>query len=228
MHRTIAITGLVLLGAASGCAYDYNPTTFPSQHDLYDEPETYDSFVVRAQRNVYSAKIDPRFALGPDIRISRYTDPDDSAVRGTAWGRPVSIDVRGSSARGVIGAVPFVIAARRDKGVLRAVGSIAYRNSDFTLSGDVLSGTIGKCHYQLRRYDEAEARKQIIALFDYDENDLDDRPAPGTTPDRSVEYLGERGCDGPGEPMSVRIPPELAEWGDAGAATALALLLDAG
>ena len=67
--------------APQAAADDYNPTTFPSQHELYDEPETYDSFVVRAQRNVYSAKIDARNALGPDIRISRYTDADDSAVR---------------------------------------------------------------------------------------------------------------------------------------------------
>lgn len=225
MHRTIAITGLALLGLG-GCLHDYNPATFPSQHELYDEPETYDSFVVRAHRNVYSAKVDARNLLGPDIRVSRYTDPDDSAVRGTAWGRPVSIAVRGRSAKGVIGSVPFIISARRDKGTLRAVGSIAYRNSDFTLSRDALTGTIGKCHYQLKRYDEAEARKKTMDLFELEEEDMDD--APRSPLDLGVEYLGERGCDGPSEPMSVRVPPELEQWGEVEAATALALLLDEG
>ena len=121
-----------------------------------------------------------------------------------------------------------MISARRDKGVLRAVGSIGYRSSDFTLS----ARRAQRHHRQvplptapLRRGGGAQ---EITDLFDYDDSDLDDRPAPGTTPDRSVEYLGERGCDGPGEPMSVRIPPELAEWGVIGTATALALLLDAG
>jgi hypothetical protein len=226
VQRTIAITGLVLLGATAGC--EYHEATFPSQAELYDEPETRDAFVVRAQRNVYSVKIDARNLLGPDVRLSRYTDADDNAVRGTAWGRPVSIDVRGGSAKGVIGPVPFLLSARRDGGVLRAVGSIAYRSSDFTLSGDALTGTIGKCHYQLRRYDEEEGRKKTMELFDYDDDDLDPPAEPGAPRARSVEYLGERGCDGPAEPISVRIPPELAEWDDVGAATALALLLEEG
>ena len=225
MHRTIAITALVLLGA-SGCMHDYNPATFPSQHELYDEPETYDSFVVRAHRDVWSAKVDARNVLGPDIRISRYNDPDDSAVRGTAWGRPVSVAVNGHAARGVIGSVPFVISARRDKGALRVVGSIAYRNSDFTLSGEVLSGTIGKCEYQLKRYDDQTARQKTKELFELEDEDLDD--APRAPQDQGVEYLGWRGCDGPGQPMSVRVPPELGQWGDVEAATALTLLLDEG
>ena len=61
---------------------------------------------------------------------------------------------------------------------------------------------------------------------EHNRQELDPPLEPGMPRPRSVEYLGERGCDGPAEPMSVRIPPELGQWDDAGAATALALLLD--
>jgi hypothetical protein len=40
-----------------------------------------------------------------------------------------------------------------------------------------------------------------------------------------LTYEGERSCEGPGTPLTMRIPDELSRWGDVGSATALALLL---
>src|SRR5262249_22793548 len=74
-----------------------------------------------------------------------------AAVRGSLWGRPVSVDVAQTSAMGVVGTTPFQLSVHRDGGALRAVGNVQHKPTDFTLTRDRFSGAVASCDYDLRK-----------------------------------------------------------------------------
>jgi hypothetical protein len=139
----------VLSATVVGC--EHRDPNFPSQEELYDVPEAPDVLLVRSEGKFFSVKVGDRDLVGPDVRLSIYSEPTDSAVRGVLWGRPVSLHVGKASASGVVASTPFQLSVRREGNALRAVGSVSWEDSDFTLTREGFKGSVAKCEYDLRR-----------------------------------------------------------------------------
>jgi len=190
--RLLSLALLTLPMAAAGC-FHHDPN-FPSQEELYDVPPSPDELLMRSEGHFVSVKVSDSDLVGPDVRLSIYSERHDSSVRGTLWGRPVNLAIGRSAARGAVGTTLFHLSTRREGDALRATGSVQQKPTEFTLSRDRFSGSVASCTYEMRRTE-------------------------------ALTYEGERSCDGPGVPVTLRIPEELSRWGDVGSATALALLL---
>jgi len=189
----LGLLSLAALASVTGCCMQ-SEASFPSQEELYDEPDAPDVLTVHSDNRSFSVKVDDANLVGPDVQLSIYSEPSDRAVRGSLWGHPVSVDVGENVALGAVGTTPFKLAVHREGGAVHASGSIQYRASDFTLARDRFTGKVADCRYDLHQTG-------------------------------SLTYEGERSCNGPGVPITMKIPNELSRWGDAGSAAAIALLL---
>jgi len=139
--------GLLLAASSSGCTYE--EADFPSQEELYDEQVSEGAFLLQAGRGSFTVEVDGRGMLAPEVNVGRYTSPDDRAMRGTAFSRPVNLAIEGGRVSGLVGTTPVQLTVTRESGALRARGLIRGRLSDFTLGEGRLNGQIGACGYDL-------------------------------------------------------------------------------
>ncbi len=147
-----AVLSMVLAILAAGC--ELEPADYPPPPD-WDQPDSVESarvedFVLRTGRGrVVGAQITESHITGGDVSLGRYATPDDHAVRGSALGYIVNLDIEGDRVNGLIGSTPVDLTVRREGGALHARGLVRGFVSDFRLSEGRLVGTVGRCSYDL-------------------------------------------------------------------------------
>jgi hypothetical protein len=182
------------LGFSAGCALD--PPDFPSQEELYGPFEYPGFYVSMSQRTLYTAQIHDSGILGPDVNLGRYNDPDDRAMRGFVFEQHVQLKTQDARAYGVVnGTLPVDLVSHREDGAVRIQGLIRGYPADFRFDKERISGTVGRCRYEL------------------------------AAPSGTHRYDGTLACIGHVSPVRVNVPAELFRWSDVEQGAALSLLL---
>jgi hypothetical protein len=101
-------------------------------------------------RNV-SVLVSERSITGPMIRVTRYEEASDHAMRGEAFGLPVNVDVTAEGASGLYGGGPFDVKVGRVGDTMNVRGMVHGRSSDFSLSPQRLRGNVGECGFEMIR-----------------------------------------------------------------------------
>src|SRR5262245_24511870 len=111
--RKIELSMVAVALSLVGCAV---PPDFPSQAELYDQKPDPRRFILYSRGvETMGAHVDKQGVQGPDVNLGRYTDADDHAVRGKAWGLWVDVKVDGDRAQGLVGGLPVDVAVSRDE-----------------------------------------------------------------------------------------------------------------
>ncbi|NTX10047.1 hypothetical protein HUA74_28010 [Myxococcus sp. CA051A] len=84
---------------------------------------------------------------GPDIQLS--FDDDADAVRGQAFGRPVNLTLENDTIRGTYGQGPVNVKVTDTNDTLDAVGTFGGKLTNFQVSPQQITGTVGACSYEL-------------------------------------------------------------------------------
>ncbi|MFP2931569.1 hypothetical protein ACLESO_41570 [Pyxidicoccus sp. 3LG] len=82
---------------------------------------------------------------GPDLQLGF----DDDSVRGRAYGRPVNLTLKDDRVGGIYGSAPVDLKLKEEDDVLEARGTFGGQLTDFKVSPKGLTGTVGRCSYQL-------------------------------------------------------------------------------
>ena len=168
---------------------------FPSQEELYDVPEAHDVLLVRPA--------DGRF-FTVKVGAQDLFGPD---VRLSIYNEPADHSVR---------------------------GSLWGRPVNVRVGNDKAQGAVGVTTFHLAVRREGDALHAVGSVetepsdFTLTKDRLTGRIGDCEYDVKRTERLtfeGSRGCNGPGQQLTMRIPEELNQWGDVGSATALALLL---
>ncbi|EYF08636.1 hypothetical protein [Chondromyces apiculatus] len=207
-HTTARHLAALLVACTAGCTYEV--ADYPSQAILYDQPEpeisanhrNYDGFVLAIPGGgAFTAQVNDGGILGRDqvlgnqVNVGRYTDGDDRALRGEAFGQWLDLKVEKGRVHGILdGMIPLDVRATREDGALRIRGVVRGYQADFRVADDRLVGTLGRCSYDL-------------------------------TSHGSPSYEGLASCPGGRQKVMVKIPGELSRWSDAEQGAALGLLL---
>jgi hypothetical protein len=145
---------LMLAAATIACAACSMPevAVYP---DGFDAPQADPAvtFSLRGEGHSVVARVRDLDILSADVNLGRFPGPaaGGSALRGTAFGRPVDLDTGVSTVAGMAGASPLDLSVTRLGTTLRAKGLVRGHLSDFRLDTDELAGTIGACSYELAR-----------------------------------------------------------------------------
>jgi len=146
---------------------------------------------LRTPTSSVTARVTESDITGPDLQLSHAPD----AMRGRAYGRTVSLQIKDDLIGGLIGDQPVRLRLEKDEdGELEAKGTFAGTYMNLELDREELKGRVGNCAYEL------EAREQRYEGW---------RSCGGPP-----EY-----------PVFLEIPPSLARSGNATTLAAIALLL---
>ena len=138
-----------------------------------------------------TARVTDKDITGPDFQLSHSSD----AMRGRAYGRVVSLEIKDDLIGGLIGNLPVrMTLEKEDGGALKGRGTFAGRFTNLEIDRDELKGRVGNCAYELK------AKEQRYEGW---------RSCGGP-----LEF-----------PVYVEIPPELARSGAPTTLAAVALLL---
>jgi hypothetical protein len=142
--------GLVLAAAFSfvglGCVDDEPPPVWP------DEPEeALEDLSLHAEHGGVEARVDASSIVGPDVSLGRYREPEGGAMRGKAFGRPVSLELGATKVTGIVGTQPFDVSVTREGRALHLTGLVRGVPSDFRIDPLAVHGTLGRCSYELVR-----------------------------------------------------------------------------
>jgi hypothetical protein len=157
-----ALATLMMVGL-TGCSLS-EVAAYPD----FDEPPDPRTFSLRTEGHSVVARVDARAISSADLNLGRYGRPDGSELRGTAFGKPVSLDVRAGEATGIIGGAPTNLTITREGSTLRLQGLVRGQISDFRLDHASAAGTIGACAYELARAgDVYEGRRSCRGPTEY-------------------------------------------------------------
>jgi hypothetical protein len=154
MRAIVLAAALSLVGL--GCAEDEAPPVFP------DEPEEalQDLSLHGDHGSAVEARVDTSSIVGPNVNVGRYREPEGGAMRGTAFGRPVSLELGAQKVTGIVGTQPFDVSVTREGGALRLTGLVRGMPSDFRIDPAAVNGKLGRCSYELVREGTAYAGRR--------------------------------------------------------------------
>jgi hypothetical protein len=134
-----------LVGA--GCMEDEPAPNFP------DEPEeALEDMALHAEHGTtVTARVEGSDITGPDVKLGRYREPEGGAMRGVAFGKPVSLTVDPGRVTGIVGMTPLDVAVAREGRTLRLTGLVRGVLSDFRIDPLAARGNLGRCAYELVR-----------------------------------------------------------------------------
>lgn len=139
------------LTAACGAAPDAD---HPAREDILRVAGPSEFILLTTRGELVSADIEPGRVVGPDVNLGVYAADrgrDGQTVRGVAFDRAVNITATGQGAAGIVGAMPLDLSVTRADTGLRARGILAGALSDYRMDERRLTGTIGRCSYELTR-----------------------------------------------------------------------------
>jgi hypothetical protein len=153
--RPLTLAAATLALTLAGCSLTER-STFPEAVDA--DPAV--TFSFRGEGHSVVARIDDRDILSPDVHLGRFQEGAGFALRGTAFGRPVTLDAGPSAVTGLMGGGPLDLRTSRAGAAVRAQGVVRGRTADFQVDGEAIAGTLGVCSYDLsRRGDRYEGRR---------------------------------------------------------------------
>lgn len=126
----------------------------PAREDIFRAAGPNEFILLTARGELVSADIEPGRVVGPDVNLGVYAADrgrDGQTVRGVAFDQAVNVTATGQRAAGTVGAMPLELSVTRAEAGLRARGLLAGALSDYRLDERQLTGTIGRCSYELRR-----------------------------------------------------------------------------
>ncbi|WP_437274413.1 hypothetical protein WME90_24505 [Sorangium sp. So ce375] len=126
----------------------------PVREDILRAAGPSEFILLTARGDLVSADIEPGRVVGPDVNLGVYAADrgrDAQTVRGVAFDRAVNVTATDQGAAGIVGAMPLHLSVSRADAALRAQGLLAGAPSDYRLDERQLTGTIGRCSYQLTR-----------------------------------------------------------------------------
>ncbi|MFY2556206.1 hypothetical protein ACN469_01030 [Corallococcus terminator] len=102
---------------------------------------------------------------GSDIQLSF---GEDDTVRGQAFGRPVNITMKDDTLRGTYGQGPVNVELTDKEDTIDAVGTFGGKLTNFQVSPQQITGTVGACSYQLliTRHDRYEGYRTCAGQLD--------------------------------------------------------------
>jgi len=199
-------TALVALSLGSGCELE-QPADFPSQAELYGDVPDYRTFdgrdedypgvVLRStRRTILAARVDDAGILGIGINIGRYQDAGDRSLRGHVFGQRVDLQVAEGRVSGFVsGTLAVDVSSTREQGTLHVRGLVRGRAAEYRLDEQRLSGTLGRCRYDLARSGDQHYQGEVHC-------------------DGQSHHV-----------VRLKLPPELDRWTDPEVGAALGLLL---
>jgi len=141
MRRLLAPLSLLALLAA--CAHDepapdVDPNSMPAEG----------RFVLTGIARPVVALITPTGIQGPVHNLGRYDN--GTAIRGTAYGKDVSITLTDYSAEGIVGRMPFSMQVTKTPDRASASGLILGHPSTFSFNKARINGAFGRCGYDVQ------------------------------------------------------------------------------
>jgi hypothetical protein len=151
---------------------------------LASEPTQY--LDLRTPAASLTARVTKDGLSSPDLQLGL----TDTALRGRAFGRPVNIALGDDHIGGIYLGGPVDLKLKEDGDTLEARGSFGGQLTNFKVSPKSLTGTVGRCSYQLTAAKEQD------------------------------RYQGTRSCGfGLENPVTLSIPPAIADDDETLAAT---------
>ncbi|WP_437585330.1 hypothetical protein [Sorangium sp. So ce1000] len=126
----------------------------PARDDIFRAAGPSEFILLTARGELVSADIEPERVVGPDVNLGVYAADrgrGGQTVRGVAFDRVVNVTATAHGAAGIVGAMPLDLSVTRADTGLRARGLLAGALSDYRLDERQLTGTIGRCSYELTR-----------------------------------------------------------------------------
>lgn len=135
--RTLLLASLLAAGLASA-----QPSAQPPQ----DSGPQY--LYLRTPANAVTARVTPQGITSPEFQVNL----SPNAVRGRAFGRPVdlSLNTDKNEITGIFGQGPVNLRLKDEGTYIEADGMFGGQISNLRLSNEELTGTVGRCSYQLR------------------------------------------------------------------------------
>ncbi|PTL84503.1 hypothetical protein [Vitiosangium sp. GDMCC 1.1324] len=146
---------------------------------------------LRTPKAAITARVNEDSVSGPDVQLNR----DGKTVRGRAFGQTVFLGLNGQELGGTVGSELTRMSFEDKGGTTRARGTFYGRLAELNLSPESLTGTVGRCGYDLKATQEGSY--------------VGSRSCGGS----------------PERPVTLEIPPALAKQGTAMTLATLALIL---
>jgi len=158
---TLAAAAMIL----GGCAIE--PAEYPDHgrvaaddeappwqvEDPVDRRDVATIFSLRADGGAVVARVGDAEIVGGDVSLGRFAEPPGTAIRGRAFGRPVSLDAADGRVAGLFGGRPVDLAVARHGGALHVEGLSRGERAVFVVGPRALMGSVGRCSYELQRRD---------------------------------------------------------------------------
>ncbi|APR75188.1 Hypothetical protein A7982_00534 [Minicystis rosea] len=139
-----------------GCSV-IEPASYPEAPpwQIEDEPiDRVSSFALRTDRGTALVlRVGAAEIMGPDVNLGRFIEAEGVAIRGRAFGRPVSLDVGAEGVTGLFDSRPVSLAVESHDGALHFNGLVGGEMSSFAIGPRFAEGMIGRCSYELSRTD---------------------------------------------------------------------------
>ncbi|MBU8895781.1 hypothetical protein DRW03_20830 [Corallococcus sp. H22C18031201] len=142
MKTSTLLVASLLLGAAPALAKD---------HPKSDDAAQSQYLTLRTPRQDITAKVTPTDISSPQFQLGM----DSNSMRGRAYGRTVdlSLNQEKGEVTGSFGQSPVNLKVTENANTLEAKGFFAGQPSNLKISPDTLTGTVGRCSYQLKQQD---------------------------------------------------------------------------
>jgi hypothetical protein len=107
---------------------------------------------LRTPGSAVTARVTPQGITSPELQL----DVSPTTLRGRAFGRPVDLTLKQdqNSITGMYGMSPVNLRLKNNGVAIQANGMFAGQLSNLKLSKEELSGTVGRCSYQLKAKDQ--------------------------------------------------------------------------
>lgn len=149
----------IALALAAAC--EPEPADYPLQKDIFDAAVPNELILLSSSGELVSADVENDQVIGPEINLFLERTGAGLAIRGIVFNRVVSLTVTGNRATGVVDAAPLQLVISREEAGVRAQGLVEGTLANYQLDDLHLSGTVGRCGYELtrsgRRYEGARS-----------------------------------------------------------------------
>lgn len=106
-------------------------------------------FSLHSQKDAITAKASGTVNKGTLQGANMQLAWDENSIRGTAFGKPLTVSFKEDQASGVFGETPVRLLLERRGDQLNVQGLFAGRISNFRMSKTKIEGTFGKCSYDM-------------------------------------------------------------------------------
>lgn len=106
-------------------------------------------FSVHSQTDAITAKASGTVNKGTLQGANMQLAWDENTIRGTAFGKPLSVSFKGDEASGVFGESPVRLLLERRADKLNVQGLFGGRISNFRMTPTKIEGSFGKCSYDM-------------------------------------------------------------------------------